>query len=269
MPYQNIPCTGPLLERGGWFEVPSGVPSPPSSPDLATATSRRRQGAQSKKTRSRTGDAAHHITEECERLFCETLKAVFLVEKNTDLENSLVMDAHIEDSNIGSSSSDSSSDSSISGFALQPPPATATRTPYGLATPSSSPDTMPLKPRGSRRSTAFVHEYVEMWDYIGGGHFRGFVGEQDGERSMFIFFDKEVIGKDQKPGLMALLELASTHHFECDQLLVAVDREADEEDAKDVIRNLGWVGFELTMLDQWASCRDCMSDRWIFLSMDV
>ena len=41
---------------------------------------------------SRSGDAAYHITEECERLFCETLRTAFLVEKNAGAaRNSLVM----------------------------------------------------------------------------------------------------------------------------------------------------------------------------------
>lgn len=68
---------------------------------------------------------------------------------------------------------------------------------------------------------------------------------------------------------MALLELASSDGFDCSQLIVAVDRTADEEGVKDTTRDLGWVGFELMMLDQWSGDRACISDRWIFLGMDV
>jgi hypothetical protein len=45
-----------------------------------------------------------------------------------------------------------------------------------------------------------VRDYVEVWDYAGGARFRGFVAEKDDERALFVFFDKEVIGKDLKPG---------------------------------------------------------------------
>ena len=45
-----------------------------------------------------------------------------------------------------------------------------------------------------------VRDYVEVFDYAGGLRFRGFVVEKDDERSLFIFFDEEVIGHDLKPG---------------------------------------------------------------------
>ncbi|KAK4548995.1 hypothetical protein LTR36_008768 [Oleoguttula mirabilis] len=69
--------------------------------------------------------------------------------------------------------------------------------------------------------------------------------------------------------LMALLELASGDGFECSQLIVGVDRTADEEGVKDTTRDLGWVGFELMMLDTWSGDRGCLSDRWIFMGMDL
>jgi hypothetical protein len=68
---------------------------------------------------------------------------------------------------------------------------------------------------------------------------------------------------------MSLLELASSDGFECDQLVVCVDRHAGQENVADVTRDLGWVGFELMMLDAWNGGRGSVSDRWIFLSMDV
>ena len=68
---------------------------------------------------------------------------------------------------------------------------------------------------------------------------------------------------------MALLELASSDAFGCSQLVVGVDRTAMEEDVKDTTRDLGWVGFELIMLDAWSGDRGCTSDRWIFTGMDV
>lgn len=140
------------------------------------------------KARTRSGDAAHHITEECERLFCETLKAVFLVEKDTGLENSLVMD-------VRNTRTATRSDS----VPIPLPPLKeqhqSTILKHDLPTPSPSPDGR-IYPTTGR----MIREYVEAWDYAGGARFRGFVAEKDDERAMFIFFDKEVIGKDLKPG---------------------------------------------------------------------
>ncbi|KAI6802419.1 hypothetical protein KC363_g3131 [Hortaea werneckii] len=234
------------------FEVPpGGIPSPPSSPD-AGPTGRRRPGL---KARSRSGDAAHHITEECERLFCETLRTVFLVEKDTGLETSLVMDAPSSNSNNNDGARGSTTSMAI-------PQHTTTK--HGIPTPSPSPDTMVLP-----KTTGLVKEYVEVFDYVGGLQFRGFVAEKGDERALFVFFENSALGADLKPGLMALLELASSDQFNCSQLVACVGRQADDEAVHDTTRDLGWVGFELMMLDDWAKANDCLSDRWIFMGMDV
>nr|POE51149.1 hypothetical protein CFP56_70526 [Quercus suber] len=238
-------------DRSGGFEDPWGVPeSPPSSP----GGGRSPQGRPHLPARKRSGDAAYHITEECERLFCETLKTVFLVEKTTTLEDSLVMDTR----NINKSSM-TVADGKQRFIAAAALPS------HDLLTPSPSPDG-----RIYLVTHGMVREYVEMWDYAGGTRFRGFLAEKpDGQRSLFIFFDKEVIGKDLKPGLMALLELASSEAFDCSQLIVCVDREASAEDVKDTTRDLGWVGFELMMLEAWSGDEHCLSDRWIFVGIDL
>jgi hypothetical protein len=78
-------------EWGGWFEVDSGQISPPPSP-RATAAAAKDYMTSAQLLQSRSGDAAYNITEECERLFCETLRTAFLVEKNAGAaRNSLVM----------------------------------------------------------------------------------------------------------------------------------------------------------------------------------
>jgi len=197
---------------GGAFEALSGVPSPPPSPDAAAAPSPR-LGFKAGRSSSGKGDvggaAAHHITGECERLFCETLKAVFLVERDTGLENSLVVDArkkkktknkHIDD--------DEGARTPFQEHDLSSP--TSSRH-DSLPTPSPSPHEgwlypAPPPPPSTTRAV-HVAEYVEAWDYAGGARFRGFVAGRDGEehhRAMFIFFDKEVIGKDLKPGYVSL-----------------------------------------------------------------
>jgi hypothetical protein len=141
------------------------------------------------KARKRSGDAAHHITEESERLFCETLRAVFLVEKNGGLENSLVMDAR-------NSTQKSANHTGAAGVEIpQRQQKQHTNLKHDLPTPSPSPDE-----RRYPNLNGLVRDYVEVWDYAGGARFRGFVAEKDDERALFVFFDKEVIGKDLKPG---------------------------------------------------------------------
>ena len=79
-------------EWGGAFEVPLGNLSPPPSPRVAAKDHSRSAQLQQLQQQSRSGDAAYNITEECERLFCETLRTAFLVEKNAGAaRNSLVM----------------------------------------------------------------------------------------------------------------------------------------------------------------------------------
>ncbi|KAI6960531.1 hypothetical protein KC355_g12722 [Hortaea werneckii] len=232
--------------QGGFEVPPGGIPSPPSSPDAGPLA--RRPGL---KARSRSEDAAHHITEECERLFCETLRTVFLVEKDTGLENSLVMDAPSNGAAPGSTTS------------MAIPQHTTTK--HGVPTPSPSPDTMVLP----KKTTGLVKEYVEVFDYVGGLQFRGFVAEKGDERALFVFFENSALGADLKPGLMALLELAGSDQLNCSQLVACVGRQADDEAVHDTTRDLGWVGFELMMLDDWSQDNDCLSDRWIFMGMDV
>lgn len=215
-----------------------GIPSPPSSPSA---------GRPSLRARKRSGDAAIHIKEECERLFCETLRTVFLVEKDTGLETSLLMD--LRNNNTTS---------------CNVPIPQSTVLHHGQPTPSPSPDGRIYPNPGG-----VLKEYLEVFEYTGGARFRGFVAEKDNMRTMFIFFDREVIAMDLKQGLVSLLELASSEQFGCTQLVVGIDREADEEQVQDLSRDLGWVGFELSMLDPWTTEEGCISERYILLAMDV
>lgn len=48
---------------------------------------------------------------------------------------------------------------------------------------------------------SMVRRYVEVWDYAGdGARFRGFAAEHENESTLFVFFDKNIIGKDLKHG---------------------------------------------------------------------
>lgn len=41
------------------------------------------------------------------------------------------------------------------------------------------------------------------------------------------------------------------------------------EYAKALMKSLQWVGFEMTTLDHWAKDIDVISDKWLFMGMEV
>lgn len=196
VPPSSLPSSNMLTlaqqEWGGWFEVASGVPSPPPSPHVAAKDQASRP---SPSQRSRSGDAAHYVTEECERLFCETLRAAFLVEKDGGAaRHSLVMGAR-----DGAEDASSPSKKTFGGSAGMP---VQRRHQADPPTPSPSPGATVVYPAGVQAGSV-IREYLEVYDYHATGtRFRGFVAESSGaaERALFVFFDKEVMGQDLKPG---------------------------------------------------------------------
>lgn len=122
---------------------------------------------------------------------------------------------------------------------------------------------------GFVQDMGMVSDWVEMWDYVGGNRFRGFVAENSGEKSMFVFFDQSVIGGDLKAGLMALLELCETSYFSCSRLVVCLDRHTNARDMDALTKDLGWIGFQLTTLNDFTHGDDITSNQWLFMDMDV
>lgn len=55
-----------------------------------------------------------------------------------------------------------------------------------------------------------VREWVEIWEYAAGLRFRGFVSDKNGLSTLFVFFDKSVIGPDLKNGYVWLLSFELT-----------------------------------------------------------
>lgn len=51
---------------------------------------------------------------------------------------------------------------------------------------------------------AAITDWLEMWDYVGGIRFRGFVAEKEEEKAMFVFFDQSAVGGDLKAGYVLL-----------------------------------------------------------------
>jgi hypothetical protein len=117
-----------------------------------------------------------------------------------------------------------------------------------------------------------VTDCIEMWDYVGGIRFRGFVAETQGQKAMFVFFDQAVMqaSGDLKAGLMALLELCEVPYFACDRLIVAIDRTAD---STSLMKDLGWIGFGLATLDDFVPDDDIEADvtsqQWLFMEMET
>merc|ERR1712093_208689 len=157
----------PLPAPAGQSGIPevgsSGIPSPPSSPPLAALTSANELALISKnksnrkrdtdgKRKSRKEGAAYHIREECERLFCETMKVVFLGDAGKAAINGSVM--------IGANAH-SPPDESVDVY-----------NDYFVKQPSQAPDA-----------------WVEIWDYSGGCAFRGFVGGDGDKKSLFALFE--------------------------------------------------------------------------------
>ncbi|KAF2115319.1 ornithine decarboxylase antizyme-domain-containing protein, partial [Lophiotrema nucula] len=197
--------------------------------------------------KARRGGAAYHITEECERLFCETLRAVFLGEGNLARQDSLVTDMQKEIHN------------------------TTIKNDYG--TPyidrmmdSPSPEIVNVSEFGIE---GMVTDWVQIWDYVGGNKFMGFVAENEGEKSMFVFFEQAVIGSDLKTALMGLLELCDIPYFSCSKLVACLDRKTDTRATDTLVKDLGWIGFQLTTLQEFTSGDEITSDRWLFMDMDV
>ena len=45
-----------------------------------------------------------------------------------------------------------------------------------------------------------VEKWIEVWDYVGGVRFRGFLASNEERRAVFVFFDDNVLSHDLKPG---------------------------------------------------------------------
>lgn len=67
--------------------------------------------------------------------------------------------------------------------------------------------------------------------------------------------------------LMALIELTDT--LSCPQLVICLDRSTDPTGMKTLVRDLGWVGFELATMAAWNGGVDETSRRWLMLAMET
>jgi hypothetical protein len=71
--------------------------------------------------------------------------------------------------------------------------------------------------------------------------------------------------------LIALFELADLATFGCSQIVACVSR-SQRTDEMELVRSLGWCGFNLTTLAPWVSDSEpgpCLSNKWLFLVAEV
>ncbi|KAK4121190.1 hypothetical protein N657DRAFT_665513 [Parathielavia appendiculata] len=272
-------------------EVPStGLPSPPSSPPLAALTTTN-QLALTPKARSsssrgaavgrtglgtspsensawhrRRGGATLRIREECERFFCETLRAMFLGERNAAMHGSGLASVYYDNSSRNNNSSSNNNRSDGHARAMGQ---------HGQLTP---PDDFPIADEtrmGNRQGFGAsgrggILGWLEIWDYAGGSSFRSFVSEdaRRGITSLFVFFDAHSITRDLKQALVALIELAEGP-FACSHMVICVERSIPEDEIHGLTKGLQWAGFSLTTLDFWTEGFDVLSNRWLFMGMEV
>ncbi|KAK5659935.1 hypothetical protein OQA88_13400 [Cercophora sp. LCS_1] len=240
----------------------AGAECPPlaaitSTNQLALTPKARKSSTRDAHGTGRRGGAALRIREECERFFCETLRAMFLGERNSAARLSRLTSAyqqqqqHHQDNDYGHP---------VSGVSSLPP---------------TPPDDCPIGDSAWMASRGFVavggvDSWLEIWDYAGGSSFRAFVAENvTGEsKTMFVFFDAHVLGRDLKRALVALIELAEGP-LDCHHMVICIDRSIPGDESKALTRGLQWAGFSLTTLDFWVSGRDVVSNQWLFMGMEL
>lgn len=68
---------------------------------------------------------------------------------------------------------------------------------------------------------------------------------------------------------MALLELCDVDYFSCPRLILSIDRETEKSELDALTKDLGWIGFQLTTLSDFADDVDLISDKWLFMGMET
>lgn len=240
-----------------------------------------------KRTRKAVSTA---IADECERLFCGELQRTFSIPRDevgmcAGLPTVIAASGHddddvSEDERGGLDMNTKAMRGGGSTTELPPsPPDSAYSSPANDPAQSFLEQAYALGRIPSMRSNKpTVTHFLELWDYLGGASFRGFIAESpstsgEKQRSLFLFLPSTP-NLELKTSLVALIELA-TECFECENLVLGIERNV--EGVKDLIRDLGWVGFELVTLDQWRPdterrkglAEQRVSERWLFVGMEV
>ncbi|KAJ4402527.1 hypothetical protein N0V85_005291 [Neurospora sp. IMI 360204] len=206
------------------------------------------------------GGATLRIREECERFFCETLRAVLLGEKNSAVQGSGL--ASVYDNH-------NSNNNSNNNTPLTPPYDDYPIGDEHLMSRHGFDARGVVAGNGSHR----VDSWIELWDYVGGTSFRGVVAEdmETGEKTLMIFFDEQSVeGRDLKKALVALIELADGP-LACSHMVICLDRSIPDHEAVPLMKGLQWAGFSMTTFDFWSGGKTCdvVSGKWLFMGMEL
>ena len=156
--------------------------------------------------------AASTVAGECERLFCETLRAVFLGESRADACGSLLaagMRTNSEDACIQSRRSVEGHERRA-GMKVQ-------RRHRGMKEQARLLGGRRHRaPDGFAEERGFIQEWVEVFDYRGDASFRGFIAKGPcADKTLLVFFDQSVVGKELKhayaPSTESYLSMTLTH----------------------------------------------------------
>ncbi|KAK3326984.1 ornithine decarboxylase antizyme-domain-containing protein [Cercophora scortea] len=237
----------------------------------------------------RRGGAALRIREECERFFCEMLRAMFLGERNAASQRSGLTSVyhhhHQHNTNNTNTTNNNITNNNTNGSGSFAGSSASAIASYGQLTP---PDDYPIANKSLMASRGVggtaagggmtgahhrIDAWLEIWDYAGGSSFRAFVAEDmttraDDTKSLFVFFDEHVLSRDLKKALVALIELAEGP-LSCEHMVICLDRSIPREETTALTKGLQWAGFALTTLRLWSGGRDVVSDRWLFMGMEV
>ncbi|KAL2259240.1 hypothetical protein VTK26DRAFT_7162 [Humicola hyalothermophila] len=198
---------------------------------------------------------------------------MFLGERNEVPQLSGLASVYYDNLNNDNSSSNNINDRN-DGFLVSagsPPRAIG---PNGQLTPPSDFAIAGATVMGSRLSrgdgvAGGIRGWLEIWDYAGGSSFRGFVAEDASRetKSLFVFFDAHTNSRELKQALVALIEL--TEALDCSHMVICIDRSIPSNEARLLTKGLQWAGFSPTTLDFWSAGLDLVSNRWLFMGMEV
>ncbi|KAA8910031.1 ornithine decarboxylase antizyme-domain-containing protein [Sphaerosporella brunnea] len=260
-------------------EAPSGYPkSPPSQRHVADGAAVR---ARSPIAGAAPKGASRTIAKECERLLCRDMKRIFLGGRTDSRSSPCPMGSIYYSSEKPRQNNNNHINT---GYESKD----AEVYEYG--------NDKDLRSLGGGEEVDDEMRFIEVWDYVGGTSFRGFIADKEMrgrvEKTLFLFFE-HVAGTQLKHGLMALIELA-TECFACDRLVICLERNG--EGLHGLVHDLGWVGFELVTLAHWmqteipqraghnARCGsfssvsttssvfsddDITSEKWLFMGMEL
>lgn len=145
--------------------------------------------------------AAYTVAGECERLFCETLRAVFLGESRAAAYGSLSaagVRTNSEDARIQSRTS-------VEGYeqraSAKDQPKYREMRERKLEQKELFMRLTSLEPDRNVAEQGLIRDWVEVFDYRGDASFRGFVAEDAyAQRALLVFFEQTIAGKELKHG---------------------------------------------------------------------